>query len=160
MQTNYQYDDQYRLTKMTDAKKSGSAMKAYRYTYTGYDGFGRTAWTAEVSQETEPELMPRLQNTRSLTAMIRKIRSRKLLMRWQKNGRVESLHYAYDKNQYLIAIKAKIKGSDEEKLIRKYRYNERGKLFTIVDFTDYRDKNESYVGQGSMSMIHWTVYLL
>ena len=60
---------------------------------------------------------------------------------------MESLHYAYDKNQYLIAIKAKIKGSDEEKLIRKYRYNERGKLFTIVDFTDYRDKNESYVAR-------------
>ena len=60
---------------------------------------------------------------------------------------MESLHYEYDKNQYLIAIKAKIKGSDGEKLIRKYRYNERGKLFTIVDFTDYRDKNESYVAR-------------
>ena len=34
LQTNYQYDDQYRLTKMTDAKKSGSERKAYRYTYT------------------------------------------------------------------------------------------------------------------------------
>ena len=60
---------------------------------------------------------------------------------------MESLHYAYDKNQYLIAIKAKIKGNEEEKLIRKYRYNKRGKLFTIVDFTDYRDKNESYVAR-------------
>ena len=146
MQTNYQYDDQYRLTKMTDAKKSGSERKAYRYTYTGYDGFGRTAWTAEVSQEAEPtdaqiakhKISYRYDTEDKITEVTYAL---------AEDGRVESLHYAYDKNQYLIAIKAKIKGNEEEKLIRKYRYNERGKLFTIVDFTDYRDKNESYVAR-------------
>lgn len=146
MQTNYQYDDQYRLTKMTDAKKSGSAMKAYRYTYTGYDGFGRTAWTAEVSQEAEPT-DAQIAKHKISYSYDTEDKITEVTYALAEDGRVESLHYAYDKNQYLIAIKAKIKGSDEEKLIRKYRYNERGKLFTIVDFTDYRDKNESYVAR-------------
>ena len=146
LQTNYQYDDQYRLTKMTDAKKSGSERKAYRYTYTGYDGFGRTAWTAEVSQEAEPTdaQIAKHKISYSYDAEDKLTEVHYALV---EDGRVESLHYEYDKNQYLIAIKAKIKGSDAEKLIRKYRYNERGKLFTIVDFTDYRDQNESYVAR-------------
>ena len=146
LQTNYQYDDQYRLTKMTDAKKSGSARKAYRYTYTGYDGFGRTAWTAEVSQEAEPT-DAQIAKHKISYSYDTEDKITEVAYALAEDGRVESLHYAYDKNQYLIAIKAKIKGSDEEKLIRKYRYNERGKLFTIVDFTDYRDKNESYVAR-------------
>lgn len=146
LQTNYQYDDQYRLTKMTDAKKSGSARKAYRYTYTGYDGFGRTAWTAEVSQEAEPS-DAQIAKHKISYSYDTEDKITEVTYALAEDGRVESLHYAYDKNQYLIAIKAKIKGSDEEKLIRKYRYNERGKLFTIVDFTDYRDKNESYVAR-------------
>ena len=146
LQTNYQYDDQYRLTKMTDAKKSGSARKAYRYTYTGYDGFGRTAWTAEVSQEAEPS-DAQIAKHKISYSYDTEDKITEVAYALAEDGRVESLHYAYDKNQYLIAIKAKIKGSDEEKLIRKYRYNERGKLFTIVDFTDYRDKNESYVAR-------------
>ena len=146
MQTNYQYDDQYRLTKMTDAKKSGSERKAYRYTYTGYDGFGRTAWTAEVSQEAEPT-DAQIAKHKISYSYDTEDKITEVTYALAEDGRVESLHYAYDKNQYLIAIKAKIKGSDEEKLIRKYRYNERGKLFTIVDFTDYRDKNESYVAR-------------
>ena len=146
LQTNYQYDDQYRLTKMTDAKKSGSEMKAYRYTYTGYDGFGRTAWTAEVSQEAEPS-DAQIAKHKISYSYDTEDKITEVTYALAEDGRVESLHYAYDKNQYLIAIKAKIKGNDEEKLIRKYRYNERGKLFTIVDFTDYRDKNESYVAR-------------
>lgn len=146
LQTNYQYDDQYRLTKMTDAKKSGSERKAYRYTYTGYDGFGRTAWTAEVSQEAEP-IDAQIAKHKISYSYDTEDKITEVTYALAEDGRVESLHYAYDKNQYLIAIKAKIKGSDEEKLIRKYRYNERGKLFTIVDFTDYRDKNESYVAR-------------
>lgn len=146
LQTNYQYDDQYRLTKMTDAKKSGSERKAYRYTYTGYDGFGRTAWTAEVSQEAEPT-DAQIAKHKISYSYDTEDKITEVTYALAEDGRVESLHYAYDKNQYLIAIKAKIKGSDEEKLIRKYRYNERGKLFTIVDFTDYRDKNESYVAR-------------
>ena len=146
LQTNYQYDDQYRLTKMTDAKKSGSERKAYRYTYTGYDGFGRTAWTAEVSQEAEPS-DAQIAKHKISYSYDTEDKITEVAYALAEDGRVESLHYAYDKNQYLIAIKAKIKGSDEEKLIRKYRYNERGKLFTIVDFTDYRDKNESYVAR-------------
>ena len=146
LQTNYQYDDQYRLTKMTDAKKSGSERKAYRYTYTGYDGFGRTAWTAEVSQEAEPS-DAQIAKHKISYSYDTEDKITEVTYALAEDGRVESLHYAYDKNQYLIAIKAKIKGSDGEKLIRKYRYNERGKLFTIVDFTDYRDKNESYVAR-------------
>lgn len=146
MQTNYQYDDQYRLTKMTDAKKSGSEMKAYRYTYTGYDGFGRTAWTAEVSQEAEPT-DAQIAKHKISYSYDTEDKITEVTYALAEDGRVESLHYAYDKNQYLIAIKAKIKGNEEEKLIRKYRYNKRGKLFTIVDFTDYRDKNESYVAR-------------
>lgn len=39
---------------VTDAKKSGGEMKAYLYTYTGYAGFCRKAWTAKVSQEVGP----------------------------------------------------------------------------------------------------------
>ena len=131
---------------MTDAKKSGSERKAYRYTYTGYDGFGRTAWTAEVSQETEPT-DAQIAKHKISYSYDTEDKITEVTYALAEDGRVESLHYAYDKNQYLIAIKAKIKGSDEEKLIRKYRYNERGKLFTIVDFTDYRDKNESYVAR-------------
>ena len=146
LQTNYQYDDQYRLTKMTDAKKSGSERKAYRYTYTGYDGFGRTAWIAEVSQEAEPS-DAQIAKHKISYSYDTEDKITEVTYALAEDGRVESLHYAYDKNQYLIAIKAKIKGNEEEKLIRKYRYNERGKLFTIVDFTDYRDKNESYVAR-------------
>ena len=146
LQTNYQYDDQYRLTKMTDAKKSGSERKAYRYTYTGYDEFGRTAWTAEVSQEAEPT-DAQIAKHKISYSYDTEDKITEVTYALAEDGRVESLHYEYDKNQYLIAIKAKIKGSDGEKLIRKYRYNERGKLFTIIDFTDYRDKNESYVAR-------------
>lgn len=131
---------------MTDAKKSGSERKAYRYTYTGYDGFGRTAWTAEISQEAEPT-DAQIAKHKISYSYDTEDKITEVTYALAEDGRVESLHYAYDKNQYLIAIKAKIKGSDEEKLIRKYRYNERGKLFTIVDFTDYRDKNESYVAR-------------
>ena len=146
LQTEYKYDDQYRLIQMTDAKKSGNEQKSYRYTYTGYDGFGRTAWTAEVSQETEPT-ETQIEKHKISYSYDAEDKLTEVHYALVEDGRVESLHYEYDKNQYLIAIKTKIKGSDAEKLIRKYRYNERGKLFTIVDFTDYRDQNESYVAR-------------
>ena len=146
LQTEYKYDDQYRLIQMTDAKKSGNEQKPYRYTYTGYDGFGRTVWTAEVSQEAEPTVA-QIEKHKISYSYDAEDKLTEVHYALVEDGRVESLHYEYDKNQYLIAIKAKIKGSDAEKLLRKYRYNERGKLFTIVDFTDYRDQNESYVAR-------------
>lgn len=62
--TEYIYDDYQRLIKTIDEKISrpetstyqgiiveGAAYTPYRYTYIGYDAFGRKAWISEVNGE-------------------------------------------------------------------------------------------------------------
>lgn len=133
LQTDYAYDDQYRQTKMTDSRMKDGKLVPYRYTLTGYDGFGRTAWSAEVNAESEPseEVIASHKITYSYDAEDKVTGIRYALV---KDGGVAGLEYVYDGNRWLTGIRAVIKGRDEKPLIREYTYDAQGKVAEIKEY--------------------------
>ncbi|MBC5746158.1 hypothetical protein FMM74_022100, partial [Lachnospiraceae bacterium MD308] len=133
LQTDYAYDDQYRQTKMTDSRMKDGKLTPYRYTLTGYDGFGRTAWSAEVNAESEPseEVIASHKITYSYDAEDKVTGIRYALV---KDGGVAGLEYVYDGNRWLTGIRAVIKGRDEKPLIREYAYDAQGKVVEIKEY--------------------------
>ena len=105
LQTDYTYDDQYRQTKMVDSRMKDGSLAPYRYTYTGYDGFGRTAWSAEVDAESEPteDQVSAHKITYTYDAEDKVTGVRYALV---KDGGVAGLEYAYDGNRWLTDVRA------------------------------------------------------
>lgn len=133
LQTDYTYDDQYRQTKMTDSRMKDGSLTPYRYTYTGYDGFGRTAWSAEVDAGSEPseELIAAHKITYTYDAEDKVTGIRYALVR---DGGVAGLEYTYDGNRWLTSVKAVIKGREDKPLVREYAYDPQGKVAEVKEY--------------------------
>lgn len=138
LQTEYTYDDQYRQTKMVDLKKKDGVLTPYRYTLTGYDGFGRTAWTAEVDSESEPseETISKHKITYSYDAEDKVTGIRYALV---TDGGVAGLEYTYDENRWLKSVKAVMKGSESKPTVREYAYDAQGKVSEIKEYPGFAD---------------------
>ena len=136
LQTDYTYDDQYRQTKMVDSRMKDGSLAPYRYTYTGYDGFGRTAWSAEVDAESEPteDQVSAHKITYAYDAEDKVTGVRYALV---KDGGVAGLEYAYDGNRWLTDVRAVIKGRDDKLLIREYAYDPQGKVSEVKEYPGF-----------------------
>jgi RHS repeat-associated protein len=136
LQTDYTYDDQYRQTKMVDSRMKDGSLMPYRYTYTGYDGFGRTAWSAEVDAESEPteDQVSAHKITYTYDAEDKVTGVRYALV---KDGGVAGLEYAYDGNRWLTDVRAVIKGRDDKLLIREYAYDPQGKVSEVKEYPGF-----------------------
>lgn len=136
LQTDYTYDDQYRQTKMVDSRMKDGSLTPYRYTYTGYDGFGRTAWSAEVDAESEPseDQVSAHKITYTYDAEDKVTGVRYALV---KDGGVEGLEYVYDGNRWLTDVRAVIKGRDDTPLIREYAYDPQGKVEEVKEYPGF-----------------------
>ena len=115
--------------------KDGS-LTPYRCTYTGYDGFGRTAWSAEVDAESEPseEFLAAHKITYIYDAEDKVTGIRYALV---KDGGVAGLEYAYDGNRWLTDVRAVIKGRDDKLLIREYAYDPQGKVAEVKEYPGF-----------------------
>lgn len=144
LQTEYTYDDQYRQTKMVDLQKKDGTLTPYRYTLTGYDDFGRTAWTAEVNSESEPseDTVASHKITYSYDAEDKVTGIRYALV---QDGGVAGLDYAYDANRWLTSVKAVIKGSDSKPIVREYAYDTQGKVSEIKEYPGFADGSSTCI---------------
>ncbi|MGN1166607.1 MAG: DNRLRE domain-containing protein [Lachnospiraceae bacterium] len=138
LQTEYTYDDLQRQTKMVDSQKKDTGFVPYRYTFTGYDDFGRTSWTAEVNSESEPS-----EET---------VTSHKVTYQYDTEDKVtgiqyalvgaggmEGLHYTYNANRWLQSVQAVINGRETPVTIREYTYDAHGKVSEIKEYPDFAD---------------------
>lgn len=141
LQTEYTYDDQYRQIRMVDSRKTEADMKPYRYTCTGYDGFGRTAWTAEIDSESEPseELVAKHKITYHYDAEDKVTGIDYALV--EADG-VEGLRFTYNANRWLQEVKAKIKGKETPVTLRKYTYDTQGKVSEITEYPGFADGDQ------------------
>ena len=136
LQTEYVYDSQCRQIKMTDIRAKKGKMLPYRYTYTGYDDFGRKAWAAEVNSEKEPDEkeIEAHKITYSYDAESKLTGIRYALT--EKDG-VEGLNYIYDGNRWLKRIDAVMKGRGEARTVREYKYDSHGKVAEVKEYPGF-----------------------
>ncbi len=146
LQTEYTYDDQYRQIKMVDLKLSDGAMTPYRYTYTGYDGFGRTAWTAEVNKNSGPS-EEEIKAHKIHFSYDAEDKVTAVTYALSETGAVESLHFAYDSNRWLKSVHAKLKGEEEKKAVRTYEYDKLGKVAVIKEYPDFAAGSDTCIAK-------------
>jgi len=136
LQSDYTYDNQYRLTKMVDSKSIESEIVPYRYSYTGYDVFGRTAWTAEVNSESEP-VDDVIENHKIKYTYDVEDKVTDISYALVETGGVESLKFVYNNNRWLESVQAVVKGEEAVKTVREYSYDTQGKVSEIKEYPDF-----------------------
>lgn len=144
LQTEYTYDDQYRQTKMVDSEKKDGSFVPYRYTLTGYDDFGRTAWTAEVDSKSEPT-EAQIQSHKITYQYDAEDKVTGIRYALVQDGGVEGLEYAYDENRWLTSVKAVIKGSENKPTVREYAYDTQGKVSEIKEYPGFADGGDTCI---------------
>ena len=146
LQTEYTYDDQYRQIKMVDAKEKDGVITPYRYSYTGYDGFGRTAWVSEVSKSSEPS-KEEIEAHKIRFSYDAEDKVTAVSYALTEKGAVESLHFSYDSNRWLKSVHAKLKGEDEKKAVRTYEYDKLGKVAVVKEYPDFAAGSDTCIAK-------------
>lgn len=151
--TEYIYDDYQRLIKTIDEKISrpetstyqgiiveGAAYTPYRYTYIGYDAFGRKAWISEVNgEEVTGEDVTETQIESHKITYIYDAEDKITGIRYAlvEGDGVEGLNFVYDNNRWLTKVQAVLKGDDTEKTVREYTYDIQGKVSETKEYPDF-----------------------
>lgn len=143
LQSEYTYDDQCRLIKTVDSKEDGS-LGAYRYSYTGYDKFGRTVWTAEVNSQEEPTETQIENHKISYTYDVEdKVTAISYAMVTEEN--VQGLQFIYDSNRWLSEVRAVVGKNGDEKTLRTYTYDKQGKVAEMKEYPDFTTDGKSCI---------------
>ena len=118
----------------------GAAYTPYRYTYIGYDAFGRKAWISEVNgEEVTGEDVTETQIESHKITYIYDAEDKITGIRYAlvEGDGVEGLNFVYDNNRWLTKVQAVLKGDDTEKTVREYTYDIQGKVSETKEYPDF-----------------------
>lgn len=137
--TTYTYNSEGSVESAIDYKGG----KAYRYTYYGYDGYGRNISVAEINSTVTPS---------SDTIEAAKVKYvynvdnniEKIYYPNNAKDKIKGIKFIYNKDKWITEIDA-LFANDETTPIRKYEYYNDSKIKFIKDYKNFKSKGTDFI---------------
>lgn len=146
--STYSYNSDDLVASVVDYKKVSGSQEPYRYTYYGYNDFGKMTSFAEIDASSTPS-----ESTINSHKLKYKydIEDKLIEIRYPKTSgdSLKGIKLEYNDNKWLTTIKAIIEEDNEEILrnLRTYTYYNDSRVKTINDYRGFLDGSNGYINK-------------